>query len=78
MSRDPSMLTIGAIALSSASITAALMRYMRATGRLTMAEEREIYIEALTSLEESQEGDQSGVFKEARELIEAQLQVYDG
>jgi hypothetical protein len=73
MSLKSSVLSAGAVALSSSSILASLVAFMRRRGDLTADEVREIYEDALLGLEEGQMDDDSGVFAAARELIEMHL-----
>lgn len=73
MPHDPAILSAGAVALSTSSITAALVFRLRRLGILDEKGEREIYEHALLMLEEGQGDDDSGVFDAARELIEQQL-----
>lgn len=73
MSHDPAILSAGAVALATSSITAALVFRLRRMGILDEEGEREIYEHALLMLEESQGDDDSGVFDAARELIEVRL-----
>lgn len=78
MSHDPAILSAGAVALSTSSITAALVFRLRRLGILDEQAEREIYEHALLMLEESQGDDDSGVFDAARELIEVHLRPDHG
>ena len=73
MSLKSQVLSAGAVALSSASILAALVAHLRRMGQLSENDEVEIYEAALLALEEGQGDDDSGVFKAARELIEIHL-----
>lgn len=70
---DPAVLSAGAVALSTSSITAALVFRLRRMGILDEQGDREIYEHALLMVEESQSDDDSGIFDAARELIEAHL-----
>lgn len=71
--RDPAILSAGAVALSNSATFAALMQHLRRIGAVSEQAEREIYENALLSLEEAQGDDHSGVFAAARELIEQHL-----
>lgn len=73
MSLKSSVLSAGAVALSTSSILAALVSFMQRRGELTADEVREIYEDALLSIEGGQMDDDSGVFAAARELIEMHL-----
>lgn len=74
MSIKSEVLSAGAVALSTSSILAALVGHLRRTGKMSVAEQVEIYEDALLMLEEGQGGgDDSGVFRAARELIEMHL-----
>lgn len=73
MSHDPAIQSAGAVALSTSSITAALVFRQRRLDILDEQAAREICEHALLMLEESQGDDDSGVFDAARELIEVHL-----
>ena len=73
MPNDPAILSAGAVALSTSAILAALVSHLKRIGAISDDAEREIYEDALQMLEESQGGDDSGVFAAARELIEEHL-----
>lgn len=73
MTLKSSVLSAGAVALSTSSIVAALVAHLQRRGDLTVAEVKEIYEDALLLLEEGLMDDDSGVFRAARELIEMHL-----
>lgn len=75
--RDLAILSAGAVALSNSATFAALMQHLHRIGVLSEKAEREIYEQALLSLEEAQGDDDSGVFAAARELIEQHLRPID-
>lgn len=77
MSLKSSVLSAGAVALSTSAILVEVIAHLKRNGLLSDAEHQEIYEAALLLLEQGQMDDDSGVFAAARELIEMHLRPAD-
>lgn len=75
MANDPTLLSASAVALSVSATFTALMKHLHRIGAVSDHAEQEIYIEALKIIEESQAGDDSAVFEDARKLIKKQIRM---